>query len=178
MSNLSFLSKVVERCGLQQFNEHCKTFHLMPDCQSADRKFYSTETSLIKLTNDILWAMENKSISPVTVMDLSAAFGTSDHNLLLQILNLNFGITDTALSWYSNYIQPCWLKPCVNDSYSAARSQTFSVPTASCSGANISTAYCSHISEVYQRIWFSMDLQVTIQFVSLSRLMTMNRRKW
>ena len=58
VSNLSFLSKLLEKCALQQFNNHCITNKLLPDYQSAYRKNYSTETSLIKLVNDILWAME------------------------------------------------------------------------------------------------------------------------
>ena len=58
VSNLPFLLKVVEKCVLSQFNRHCDDHELMPDFQSAYRKNYSTETSLIKLTNDILWGME------------------------------------------------------------------------------------------------------------------------
>ena len=58
VSNLSFLSKLLEKCALQQFNNHCITNKLLPDYQSAYRKNYNMETSLIKLVNDILWAME------------------------------------------------------------------------------------------------------------------------
>ena len=48
VSNLTFLSKVVEKITLNQFTQHCENYHLLPDYQSAYRKFYSCETSLIK----------------------------------------------------------------------------------------------------------------------------------
>ena len=65
VSNLPFLSKLVERATLAQFDEHCREHQLLPDFQSAYRKGYSTETSLIKMTNDILWSMERKEVTAV-----------------------------------------------------------------------------------------------------------------
>ena len=61
VSNLPFLSKLVEWATLAQFDQHCREHQLLPDFQSAYRKGYSTETSLIKMTNDILWSMERKN---------------------------------------------------------------------------------------------------------------------
>ena len=55
VSNLSFVSKLVERCMLTQFSRHCEDNQLMPDYQSAYRSNYSCETLLVKLVNDILW---------------------------------------------------------------------------------------------------------------------------
>ena len=59
-SNLSFISKVVEKVVLTQFNKHYSTHRLIPDYQSAYRANYSCETALAKIVNDILWAMEQK----------------------------------------------------------------------------------------------------------------------
>ena len=61
VSNLSFLSKVVEKCVLEQFNWHCTEFNLLPDFESAYRQNYNTETSLLKMVNDLLWGMERKT---------------------------------------------------------------------------------------------------------------------
>ena len=58
VSNLSFLSKLVEQYMLKQLLQHCKENHLLPDFQLAYHANYSTETSLLKLVNDILWTME------------------------------------------------------------------------------------------------------------------------
>ena len=59
VSNLSFLSKVLEHCVLNQFDQHCNKFGLMPEYQSAYRKNFSCETALVKIINDCLWNMKN-----------------------------------------------------------------------------------------------------------------------
>ena len=119
---------------LHQFNNHCDQHNLLPDFQSAYRKNYSTETALIKLVNEILWAMETKSIMAVTFLDLSATFDTVNHDLLLDILNKKFGISELALQWFENYLRPRSIKVRVNKTYSNEKSLAFSVLQGSCSG--------------------------------------------
>ena len=148
VSNLSFLSKVIERVMLTQFNQHCDNYGLLPDYQSAYRSNYSCETSLLKLTNDILWNMENKQVTALVMMDLSATFDTVDHELLLEILHHRYGINDDALKWYNNYLRPRGFKLCVGNSYSKERPLTFSVPQGSCSGAVIFIVYIESLSDI------------------------------
>ena len=90
VSNLSFISKLVERCTLQQLTQHCNNHTLLPDFQSAYWKHHGCETSLLKVTNDILWGMENKQVTSMIILDISAAFNTVDHELLLKVLNHKF----------------------------------------------------------------------------------------
>ena len=97
VSNLCSLSKLVEHCVLKQFLKHCDNNCLLPDFQSAYWANYSTETSLLKMTNNILWAMEEQHITMMVILDLSAAFDMVDHSILLKILENQFGVTDTAL---------------------------------------------------------------------------------
>ena len=59
VSNLSFISKIVIKCTLEQFMQHCNDCDLLPSYHSAYQKFHSCKTSLVKLINDILWTMEN-----------------------------------------------------------------------------------------------------------------------
>ena len=96
VSNLSFISKVIEKCAIEQFNKHCDDYDL-PENQSAYRKHYGCETSLLRMTNDILWNMENKLVTAVTLLDLLAAFDTVDHDILLEVLHNKFGIDGNAL---------------------------------------------------------------------------------
>ena len=86
VSNLQFISKVIKKCTLNQLTDHCNKYNWLPEYQSVYRKYYSCETSLLKLVNDALWAIENKLITAVTVMDLSVAFDTVSHELLLTVL--------------------------------------------------------------------------------------------
>ena len=62
--------------------------NLLPEYQSAYRKLYICETSLLKLVNDTLWAKEQQQITAVLIMDRSAAFDTVNHDLLLNIIKI------------------------------------------------------------------------------------------
>ena len=70
-----------------------------PEYQSAYRKCHSCETSLLKLVNDTLWAMENRQITAMLIMDLSATFDTVDHDVLLDVLHRKFDVISTVLKW-------------------------------------------------------------------------------
>ena len=130
-----------------QLSNHCQEYGLLPDYQSAYRPNYSCETNLLKISNDILWNFECQHITSLTVMDLSAAFDTVDHDVFLQILNNKFGVTDTALNWFRSYLQPRQFKVKVGEAYSSERSLTYSVPQGSCAGANIFNLYCSPLGD-------------------------------
>ena len=79
MSNLSFISKVLERIVYFQFLNHITANKLIDKFQSAYKPGHSTETALIRVVNDMLNATDNGNLSLLTLLDLSAAFGTIDH---------------------------------------------------------------------------------------------------
>ena len=106
VSNLTFISKVIECCMLLQVSKHCEKYHLQPDYQSAYREHYSCETATLKISNDILWGMEAQSITSLVALDLSAAFDTVDHDILLSILSSKYGIKGDALKWFDQYLRP------------------------------------------------------------------------
>ena len=108
-----------------QFLEHCNHYNLHPQHQSAYREGFSCETAVLKLCNDILWAMENQNCVSCIFMDLSAAFDTVDHELLLSILEKEYGISKSALNWYETYLRPRYFKVCANNKYSKPRELKF-----------------------------------------------------
>ena len=71
VSNLSLLSKVLERIVLSQLNKHLKRNSLLRPLQSAYKTNYSTETDLLRIVNDLLTAMDNNKICILTLLDLS-----------------------------------------------------------------------------------------------------------
>ena len=77
------MSKIAEKVTLTQFTKHCDENKLLPAYQSAYRKNHSCETSLVKLVDNLLCAMEEQLVTIVVILDLSAAFNTIDHDLLL-----------------------------------------------------------------------------------------------
>ena len=97
VGNLTFISKIIERCMLLQISDHCNKYNLQPDYQSAYREHYSCETAISHVNDNILWAMEKQCITSLVAMDLSAAFDTVDHDILLNIINNKFGVEGKAL---------------------------------------------------------------------------------
>ena len=93
-------------------------------------------------------AWERKEVTAVIVLDISAAFDTVDHDLLLDILHNRYGIVDTALQWYQSYLRPRGMKVRINNAYSSIRTLNYSVLEGSASGANLFTAYCAPIESI------------------------------
>ena len=143
VSYLKFLAKLVEKCMLLQFNEHCSMNSLLPSYQSAYRKFYSCETSLLKLTDKLLNEMENQRVSALVVMDLSAAFDMVDHKILLDVLSSQYGIEGKALKWFDTYLRPHICQVDIKGARSSIHSLDFSVPLGSCAGPILYTVYAS-----------------------------------
>ena len=148
VSNLQFISKLTERCALLQFIEHCNNYSLLPDHQSAYRKDAGCETAVLKLVNDILWSMERGYCHASLFLDLSAAFDTVDHDLLLKVLERTYNMSGSTINWYESYLRPRWFKVCVNNTMSSQKSLSFSVPQGSASGANLFVAYCQSLVDV------------------------------
>ena len=99
VSNLSFISKVVEKVVASRLLTHVELNDLSNPNQSAYKKNHSTDTTLLKITNDISTNMERKRVTVLTLFDLSAAFDTIDHAALLKLLSSWFGISGIALDW-------------------------------------------------------------------------------
>ena len=104
VSNLPFISKVLEKIVLNQLLNHLKINKLLPCYQSAYRAAHSTETALLRILNDLLVANDESKISVLVLLDLSAAFDTIDHSILLSRLHHTFGITDTCLAFLRSYL--------------------------------------------------------------------------
>ena len=147
VSNLAFLSKLIEKAVLEQFMEYCNAHVLLPDYQLAYKANYSCETSVTHVFNDILWAMDWQEISSMCLCDLSMAFDTVDHQVLLQVLLTRFGVDHIALKWFNSYLCPRYCKVNVGCSYSSNRPLDCCVPQGLLAGPNLFSAYSSTLQE-------------------------------
>ena len=147
VSNLPYISKLVEKAMLEQINHHCNIHNLLLDNQAGYRENRSCKTVLLKLTNGLLWSMERKDITVMITLNLSVAFDTVNHKLLLSNLQNNFGISGTALEWLRNYLNHRDMRVKIGKSYSERKELTFSVPQGSCSGVNLFNMYSGTIRE-------------------------------
>ncbi len=147
VSNLTYISKLIERAVAHQLLEHLKENKLMDAYQSAYRMFHSTETALLRVRNDLLMEMDKRNVSMLVLLDLSAAFDTIDHKILLKRLSERCGIKDTALSWFASYISNRTQAVQINNSYSAKKPLKFGVPQGSVLGPILFTLYSSPLSD-------------------------------
>src|SRR5260221_6521431 len=104
LSTLPFPTKLPERSFFSILLTHISSFTASSPFQSAYRRFHSTETALLRIHNDLLHAMDSKNLTALVLLDLSAAFDTIDHSILLHRLQTWFGISSTALNLISTYL--------------------------------------------------------------------------
>ena len=71
---------------------------------SAHKNFHSIETALVKVQNDILCAIDNNESVVLLLLDLSAAFDSVDHLILLSRLQDRFEVKGTVLAWFKSYL--------------------------------------------------------------------------
>jgi len=100
ISNLSVLSKVLERLVARQLMEYLSLSDLLPPVQSGFRQgYYSTETAVLRVLSDTLQAVHHGDLTAVVLLDLPVY-----HSILLQRLELTVDIGDTALCWFQSYL--------------------------------------------------------------------------
>ena len=116
VSNLPQLSKTLEKVVANQLMYHVNNMSDM--YQSAYRKHHSTETALLCVTNDIKLAMDSKKGTILVMIDLSSAFDTIDHSILLSRLELRYGITSVVLEWLRSYLYGRVQRINIDDSFS------------------------------------------------------------
>ena len=115
----------------------------MPSYQSAYREHHSCKTALVRLTNDLLWNMEVQWVRALVAIDLSVAFDTVDHTVLLKVLQQHFGVNGKVLNWMDTYLRPRGFKVNIGNDYSKYIPMDFSVPQGSILGPVLFSAYIS-----------------------------------
>ena len=150
VSNLFFLAKALEKCALAQLDEHCKANTSIPENQSAYREHFNCKTALVKLVNDLLWSMEEGSgcVTSFIAIDPLAAFETVSHDILLDLLEVWYGVTGKVLAWFDSYLCPRNFKVNVNSAYYKPKNLEYNMPQGSCPGPVAYLLYASSLEEV------------------------------
>jgi len=104
ISHLSFLSKLNERVVKNRLTSHLSTNNLLNSYQSAYTKHYSTESTLLAVHDHILKFMSEQKVTALCLFNLSAAFDTIDHSILLHRLSSWFGFDGKVISWLTSYL--------------------------------------------------------------------------
>ena len=137
--------------GRWHFVRHSNAERLLPELQSAYRAHHSTETAVTKVLADILLALDAGDLSMLTLVDLSAAFNTVDHETLLRHLEVLYGLGGAVLSWSRSYLNGRTQPVRCGKSTSYPSSVTCGVPQGSVLGLILFLLYTVDLLRLIER---------------------------
>ena len=151
ISNLTFVSKLVERLVCRQLVDFLEKEHLLPVHQSAYRKNHSTETAVLRIISDALLSSDRGDVTLLSLLDLSAAFDTVDHDILIDRLQTSFGVRGTVLSWIDSFIRKRTQTVNFNGQESNRSPVNCGVPQGSVLGPVLFLLYTAEVSLITKR---------------------------
>ena len=150
---------------------HLTDNNLFNTHQSAYRKNHSTESALLSVYNHLLTAADSNKISALLLLDLSAAFDTIDHSILLHRLEHWFGFSDIVLSWFRSFLSNRKQTVNVGQNTSPSTAVLFGVPQGSVLGPLLFSLYTtplSHLLNSFKGVshhLYADDTQVAFSFL-------------
>ena len=151
ISKLPFLSKILEKVVFQQLSSHLKNCNILDKFQSGFRALHSTESALLKVFNDILLTVDSGSCAVLLLLDLSAAFDTIDHNILLARLHDKVGLRGSVLNWFRSYLEDRTFCVKVGNQSSSIAACKYGVPQGSILGPLLFSLYMLPLGSILQK---------------------------
>uniref|UniRef100_A0A3B3CU78 Reverse transcriptase domain-containing protein n=1 Tax=Oryzias melastigma TaxID=30732 RepID=A0A3B3CU78_ORYME len=151
VSNLSFLSKVIEKLVFYQLTDFLKDNNICEKFQSGFKSDHSTETALVRVVSDLRMNADRKNLSVLVLLDLTAAFDTVDHSILLKRLCNMVGLTGTVFSWLKSYLTNRTFFVSSNETSSSVLPLTCGIPQGSILGPTLFNLYMLPLGNIIRR---------------------------
>ena len=151
VSNLFYISKLLERVVAGRLTDYMTENNLHEHLQSAYKPGHSTETALVKVQNDILTSIDQHGVVILVMLDLSAAFDTIDHDILFSRMENTLGITGQALAWFKSYLSGRTLRIKIDKSFSELQDILWSVPQGSVLGPLLFLIYLLPLGKLIRK---------------------------
>ena len=158
ISNLPFLSKILEKCVQQQLTDHLEVNNLHAEKQSGYRINRSCETATLAVYNDLLCISDARTKVIMLMLDLSAAFDTVCHETLLKKLHKNFGLAGNVLRWFQSYLDGRSFSVIINKSRSGNCILKIGVPQGSILGPILFILYTKELNYIANKHGFNIHL--------------------
>ena len=134
----------MEKVILNQPQSHIDEHELLTSRLCTYRLGYSMESAILKITNDVLHSMDLQCVTLLVAINLSAAFDTVNHSIMLSVLEHRFGITNNALKWFHEYLCNRSIVVEINGTISSELALPFLVPQGSCASPVLFNLYISN----------------------------------
>ena len=151
VSNLTFISKLLERVVCSQMSNFLKENDALPSTQSAYRRYHSTESALLEVFSYLCMALSRGHVALLGLLDMSAAFDTVDFGILLQQLHDSFRIRGAPLAWLTSYMTNRTKTVVYNHSRSQTATLSCGVPQGHVLGPLLFVLYTKDVTSIIKR---------------------------
>ena len=159
ISLLPSISKIFEKVVYMQVYDYFNEYKLFYESQYGFRKAHSTEQACIELVDKVLQSLDKGEIPVAIFIDLSKAFDTLDHGILLSKLDY-YGIKGISLQWFESYLSDRKQYVSIDNINSSMKSVRTGVPQGSILGPLLFIIYMNDLtnaSELFDSILYADD---------------------
>jgi len=158
VSGLSFVSKLIEKQAVRMVNEHMNRHNLGEQLQSAYKQAHSTETALMKVKDDITKSLSQRRGVFLVLLDLSSAFDTVSHTILLKRMESELGLKGNVLNWFKSYLSDRTSSVCIDGVFSNPLVIDFGLPQGSIVGPFGFTIYTLPLGRIIESFGLSYHM--------------------